>query len=442
MTPRVAVDLSPRALLAAGIRGVLAADAPALVGRTWTLRARALSGAASFAAEALAVPREGPVSIVQVRGPLDQRATEHMCGVSDGYDAIEARFYAALSDVESSVVVVEIDSPGGDAAGLLPAVRRMRAAADRAGKPVFAVADEYATSAGYALLLVADKGRVYCPATGRTASIGTVLVTTNEGPALAKEGVEVEVIRSGERKMKPSGIEPLDDDSRADLQKLVDERAAEFAAWVGERRGMAAEDVLALEGAALSGADAARRGLTDGTKTAHEVIAMATAEAALASVREAMGLSSDATAEMMVSRAKEGSAALTALSDAKAAQAKAEAARIALEEQTAREKAQAEAVQRRAAFAAEVKAACDAASITPPTEAKLLAHYDAHGEASARATFDVVRSAAPIVRTSQPGGKDVPSDVAAVVTPAIAARAKALGVDPQEYAAALAAEVK
>ena len=437
MTPRVAVDLSRDALLRAHVTGVLAADLTLAEGGRWTLATRA----EDLSPDTNTTPPDskGAVQVVTVRGPIDQRATAQLCGgFTDGYDAIEARFGAAVqkaSEHKGGRVVLAIDSPGGMVAGMLPAVRRMRRVAESAGVRVIAVADEQATSAAYALALVGDE--VHVPPHGRTASVGSVIVRHQ-----ATDAAGAEVFRSGDRKARPNAVEALDAKDRAELQALVDTAAADFAAWVAERRGMAAEDVLALEGAALSGADAARRGLTDGTFTAHEVITMAQEQAALDAVREALALPATATAEMMVTKAREGREALSALSEAKAAQAKAEAARIALEEQTAREKAQTEATQKRAAFAAEVKAACDAATITPPTEAKLLAHYDAHGEASARATFDVVRSAGPIVRTSQPGGKDVPSDVAVAVTPSIAARAKQLGVDPQEYAAALAAEVK
>jgi hypothetical protein len=110
---------------------------------------------------------------------------------------------------------------------------------------------------------------------------------------------------------------------------------------------------------------------------------------------------------------------------------------MALEEQTAREKAQIEATARRTAFAAEVKGACDAGLITTPREASLLKHFDKHGEASARDSFDDMKATAPIVRPEKVGGAPAVSLASGVLTDAQKARAKELGVSEDEYSVAM-----
>lgn len=432
--PRRAAVLTKEGLFGAGVAGVVFAG-PDEGGAWRTTLAEGPGGGSA---------KGGGVGVIVIEGALEQRAQYGMCeAFVDGYDAIEQRYDAAIEAYkagEISRLTTVINSPGGVRQGLFSTARRVRQKLEAAGVPTVAVADEDCCSAAWTWALVSDK--LYAPPDARVGSIGAVTIAESIAGKLEKEGREIRVYRSGARKMRPSGVEPFTDDDDKELQARADEGGELIATWTAERRGGSKDDYLALEGAVFSGQEAARRGLIDGLMSAHEVITMAQEQAALDAVREALALPATATAEMMVTKAREGREALSALSEAKAAEARAEAARIALEEQTAREKAQTEATQKRAAFAAEVKAACDAATITPPTEAKLLAHYDAHGEASARATFDVVRSAGPIVRTTAPGGKDVPSDVAVAVTPSIAARAKQLGVDPQEYAAALVAEVK
>lgn len=434
--PRVAVDLSPRALLAAGLAGVsLAADLDLAASGRWTLATRA-EDLGPEAVRVAPLTASKVLATVEVRGPIEQRATAGVCGgMTDGWDAIEARFSRAVhvAAEKGGRVALDVDSPGGITAGGFSTLRRMRALADRMGVEVDSFASESAGSMGYALLLVGD--RRYVPPRGRTASIGTVIIRQQ-----AEDAAGVEVFRSGDRKMRPNSIEPLDKEDREVLQGLVDDGAVEFAEWASERTGLSQTDLLALKGASLSGTQALEKGLITGTLTGHEVIDMVTADALRAEMAEAHGLPPTATAEQIKARAIEGAAALKSLDTYKAQAAQAEQARIALEAKTAREKAEAEATQKRSAFAAEIKAACDASHITPPTEAKLLAHYDAHGETSARETFALVRSAGPIVTGSKPGAIPVPSD--ATVTPALAARAKQLGADPQEYAAALAAEVK
>lgn len=384
----------------------------------------------------------GRVAVVSVMGPIDQRATWQPCeGMTDGYDTIEARFRAAVDAVKEAGsagrVVMVIDSPGGDASGMASTVRRMRAYRERAGVEVETVADERATSAAFALMLVGNRAHV--PARGRTASIGTVIVRR---PLEGAEGIEV--FRSGERKMRPNSIEPLNKEDRDDLQSIVDDSALEFATLVAEYRGKTADHWLSLKGASLSGEAALKVGLIDSTNNAHEVIDMALSDAARADMAEALGLPASATEAEIKQKATELRAAGEMLSTvraeletAKRAQAQAEAARMALEEQREREKAQSEASQKRAAFVSEVRAACSSGLITPPREAALVAHYDAHGEASARSTFDMVKASAPIVKPEKVGAVPAPSSAAPVLTDAQKAHAKSLGVSEDEYAVAV-----
>ncbi|RTL09245.1 MAG: hypothetical protein EKK62_03130 [Acidimicrobiia bacterium] len=425
---------------------MLALDVGAAEGRVWSLDSHpspdvkpvALTAEERAGRDMGYDARIGPVAVVRVRGPIDQRAQAWMCGITDGYDSIERRFSAALSDVDVRAVVLEIDSPGGDAMGMVAAVRRMRAAAERAGKPVYSVADEYATSAAFALMMVADRGRMFVPPQGRTASIGTVVITTNEGPALEKEGVEVRIFRSGKRKMRPSGVESIDDATAEEIQARVDALAESFATWVAVRRGGAASDYLALQGASLSGEDAARRGLVDGTLTAQEVIEMAGIEAYRAEMAEAVGLAPGATDEQIKQKAAEYRSAAEQLTAVRGKLAALEAERIAERAKSeAEERAKVEA-QKRAAFVSEVREACNAAFISSETEKALVAHYDAHGEASARSALGMARSQKPLVKSEKVGAAPVVSS--AGLTPAQRKRAAELGATEEEYAASIGAK--
>lgn len=430
--PRIAVDLSPRALLAAGVSGVLAADLTAAEGGRWTLattRADLGSGAVQRTEQA----GGGVLSVVTVRGPIDQRASEQVCGgVTDGYDTIEARFAAAcqaVHDAGKGEVQLHVDSPGGDAAGMLPAMRRMRALADKLGVAVSSVADERACSAAFALMLIADAGKVHVPAHGRTASIGTVIVRKAD-----PEAGSYEVFRSGDRKMRPNAVEPLNADDRTDLQSIVDTSANEFAQWVADRRGGTAQKWLDLKGASMSGTQAMALGLIDSTRNTHEVIDMANAQAALDSVAGKLGLPAGASAEQIEQRASEAADALAKLPAVKAEHAKAAADLLALKAaQEIAEKAQSEAAKR-ATFAQEVASLRTAARVSPAAATGVLAHYEAHGEASARAALTLVTTDAPQVPAGAKGGA-VPVPVSSDLTAFEKARAKQLGMTEAEFAA-------
>jgi ClpP class serine protease len=445
-SPRRAVDLSPRALLAAGVSGVLAADLLAAEGGRWSLATRAEDiGPTSI--QLHKVGDRAAVAVVSVMGPIDQRATWQPCeGMTDGYDTIEARFSSAVNAVKQAgggKVVMVIDSPGGDAAGMVPSVRRMIALRDRAGVQVETVAEERATSAAYALSLVGN--RFHVPRGGRTASIGTVIVRKQA------EGAEgVEVFRSGDRKMRPNAVEPLNKDDRDDLQAIVDESASEFASLVAEVRGKTSDHWLSLKGASLSGEAAVKAGLADTNMNAHEVIEMALKDAEQAEIAEAAGLTASASFVEIKAKMVEMRGAAGELTAAREAQAKAEREKMALEESIARQARETEAMAKRAAFVSEVKAACSSGLITPPREASLIAYYDKHGEAAARDTFAEVKSNTPIVRGEKVGAAPetssaVESDPMSRMTAEDHAHCERRGFDKRTYAErkyGMASEVK
>ena len=446
--PRRPVDLSPAALVRAGVGGVLAVDLDLASTGRWVLHGAMedLSPGSNRA--------EGPVHIVTVRGAIDQRASYQPCeGYTDGWDTIEARFNAAVEAVATAgkgEVQLDVHSPGGVVEGGFSALRRMRALADRRGVKVSSVADESAGSMGYALLILADKGRVSVPARGRTASIGTVIVRK---PAEGMAGAEILRSSDDERKLRPNAIEPLDDQDRSDLQAILDSGRDDFVAWVAERRGVSTESIRALKGASISGEAARAAGLVDDNRNAHEVLTMATAEAALAAMREALGLSVDASVETMTSAARAGVTAQAEVIKLRAELAQIEAGKLALEEQTRQRAAEQARIAARSAFAGEVTALRTAGRLSPAAAAALLgspgdaaqgvaptpSYYDRHGEAAARDMLATLKTDAPQVPAvgARPGAVPVPASGTGTLTAAQIEHAKAIGADPSAYAAAI-----
>jgi signal peptide peptidase SppA len=229
------------------------------------------------------VDLSGQVAVVEVMGPLAQRAAADFFGFVDGYDGIEARFAEALA-ANPDAIVLRIDSPGGDAAGCFEAVKRMRAAAQAAGKPVVAFADEMAASAAYALACVADSG-IVAPSSGMVGSVGVIAMHASQSRLLADAGIDVSVFRSGKRKAEGTAVEPLSDDAAAAMQSHVDALAQQFGALVAEARGTTADAVLGYEGAIFTAAEAVKNGLADRIGTLDDAVAMA-AKAARARRRE------------------------------------------------------------------------------------------------------------------------------------------------------------
>ncbi len=278
------------------------------------------------------------VAVVDVMGPLDQRGGFWW----DGYDSVSERVSAALADRDVTAVVLAIDSPGGVVAGNLDAARGLRAAADRAKKPMVAHAGTFATSAAYALAVAAD--RVMVTADGAVGSIGVIATVYDRTEANAQEGLDVRVVRSGALKADPHPDVALTDASVARVRARVMDLAQSFAGWVAERRGQTPEAVLAHQGATIYATRAIEAGLADGIGTLADAISTAAELAAtqrhtmqteqqLAAIAAALGAGSPeealATIATMRKRAEAAEAAERELATVRAELAQRDAAAAA-----------------------------------------------------------------------------------------------------------------
>jgi capsid assembly protease len=200
------------------------------------------------------------VAVIPVVGTLVQKlGTVRPYSGMTGYDGIRSAFFAAQEDTQIKAIALDIDSPGGEAAGLFDLVDAMAEA--RGAKPVWAILSESAYSAAYALATVAD--RILVPRTGGTGSIGIITMHVDFSRALNEVGITVRVIRFGEQKMRNNELEPLTDDALARVQADVDTMGELFVDTVARNRGIAASKVRATEAGTFLGAAGVTAGLAD-----------------------------------------------------------------------------------------------------------------------------------------------------------------------------------
>lgn len=201
------------------------------------------------------------------RIPVNGTLVHKLGGVSPwsgmvGYDCLEKIVIDAQDNREVGAILLDLDSPGGEVAGCFEFARRLRGIGARAGgKPVVAFANEMACSAAYAIASSCDA--VMTTETGIVGSIGvwTMLVDMTKG--LSKNGIEVTMIRAGDRKARGGPYEHADKATFEKLQAWVDETWAIFAEHVAEGRPLTAQAVLALEGDWFTGSEALDLGLVD-----------------------------------------------------------------------------------------------------------------------------------------------------------------------------------
>jgi ClpP class serine protease len=255
LPPRAERDPFPPALATFGGEDILAIE-PSALGRQHRPSVAAYWGGSYQPPPPF--QRVGAVAVVSIDGPLEYRAG----GWWESYETVRARFEAALGDPNTEAVVLRICSPGGYTSGLFETVRAMRKAKDAAGKPVVAYADESIYSAAYALACVADQ--IFLPETGGVGSIGTLCTVMDWTAMNEKDGLNVVVLASGERKADGNPNQKLTDAAIARFQGQVDALAGVFAALVADARKMTPAAVMALQAGTFLGKDAVAAKIADG----------------------------------------------------------------------------------------------------------------------------------------------------------------------------------
>ena len=175
------------------------------------------------------------------------------------YEQIRADFTEAMNDDAVQTIIFDIDSPGGEVAGLFDLVDEIYEA--RGDKAIYAVANEAAYSAAYAIASAADA--IYLPRTAGLGSIGVIAVHVDQSAYDEKEGFNYTPVFSGARKNDFSRHKPLSDDARAVLQAEIDEIYELFVETVGRNRDIAPSVLRDTEAAIFQGKKAVKAGLAD-----------------------------------------------------------------------------------------------------------------------------------------------------------------------------------
>jgi signal peptide peptidase SppA len=202
------------------------------------------------------------IAVISVTGTLVTRSG-YLDAVSglQAYGDIGDAVAAAMDDASVRGVILDIDSPGGEVGGLFDLVERIEAMRSAGAKPLWAVANESALSAAYAIASAAD--RIYVTRTGEAGSIGVVAVHVDESGADAKAGLAWTFVFAGEQKIDGNAHEPLSERARATIQGDVDRLYSEFCALVAANRGLTVATVRSTNAAIYRGELAIRAGLAD-----------------------------------------------------------------------------------------------------------------------------------------------------------------------------------
>lgn len=214
---------------------------------------------------------QGGVALIPILGSLVHRGSgmDAMSGLAS-YSEIAHLLETSLADPDVRGAILEIDSPGGEASGIVDLAARIYGG--RGKKRVWAVAADQAFSAAYWIGSQAEK--FYAAISGGVGSIGAVALHVDQSKRDAQMGYTYTLVYAGARKVDLNSHKPLPAEGRDRLQLEVDRFMELFTADVGKGRNISAETARATEAAILTPPQALEGGFIDGIATLNEVVAL------------------------------------------------------------------------------------------------------------------------------------------------------------------------
>lgn len=211
------------------------------------------------------------VAVVPIVGSLVNRGSwlDAFSGIAS-YEQIKYLLATAASDPDVRAIVLDIDSPGGEAVGAFETADAVRDAARV--KTVVAAAGGLCCSAAYAIASAAT--RIIVSPSSVMGSVGVVLLHVDHSRRLDKAGLTPTLIHAGARKIDGHPYEPLDGEVQGELQDEVERFMDLFVAGVARgRSGMTENAIRATEARTYLGAAAVKIGFADEVGTIESVVA-------------------------------------------------------------------------------------------------------------------------------------------------------------------------
>ncbi|EEW8937236.1 S49 family peptidase [Escherichia coli] len=211
------------------------------------------------------------IAVLPVTGTLVHRlgGMRPFSGMT-GYDGIVACLQQAMADTQVRGVLLDIDSPGGQATGAFDCadmIYRLRQL-----KPVWALCNDTACSA--AMLLASACSRRLVTQTSRIGSIGVMMGHVSYAGHLAQAGVDITLIYAGSHKVDGNQFESLPAKVRQDMQQRIDAARRMFAEKVAMYTGLSVDAVMGTEAAVFEGQSGIEAGLADELINASDAISV------------------------------------------------------------------------------------------------------------------------------------------------------------------------
>jgi signal peptide peptidase SppA len=184
--------------------------------------------------------RAGAVAVLPLTGTISHRMgmmSEFSGGTST--ERFKGWLQAAVNDPNVKAIVIDCDSPGGTVDGVPELADEIYKA--REAKSIIGVANASSASAAYYLL--SQCSELVVTPSGKVGSIGVFAAHEDISKAAEMQGVRVSLVSAGKYKTEGNPFEPLSDEAKASLQKMVDHYYDSFVKAVARGRGVSANEV-------------------------------------------------------------------------------------------------------------------------------------------------------------------------------------------------------
>lgn len=203
---------------------------------------------------------EDGIAYIHIHGVLKHNPAEieTLMGVT-AYKDILDELQKAEQDPTVSLVVLEMNSPGGESMGSIEVANKVQSLS----KPVYSAIDGVCGSAAYKIASASTA--IIATESSMIGSIGTIIQILNTKQAMNKMGVYKTVITNNDAVFKSVGVDfgDLTDEQRDYIQKQAEDSGKRFQEFVKLNRPEIDEETC-FNGGVWIARDASLLGLIDG----------------------------------------------------------------------------------------------------------------------------------------------------------------------------------
>lgn len=211
-------------------------------------------------------PAKDKVLMIDIDGTLSAALETSFLGRERSVVArVFERLDRAAADPSVKAVILRLDTPGGEVTASDIIYHEVLRFKERTGRPVIGLMMSVAASGGYYVASACDL--IIAHPSTLTGSIGVISVFPSVEALMAKVGVKVAVIKSGQAKDSGSPFRDMTEDDKKLFQGIVDEYYEGFLAVVAKgRQGKIKEADLrtVADGRVYTAPQALKLGLIDG----------------------------------------------------------------------------------------------------------------------------------------------------------------------------------